>query len=268
MILSVIRIALAVYVGLCVLLVFRQKTYIYIPGKDMAFSPLDVGLEFEAVNLQTVDNESLVAWYVSAEEPDAKTILFCHGNAGDLGSRVDAMRTLHDLGFNIFFFDYRGYGHSTGSPTEGGTYQDARAAWAYLVKERGAPAEKLVIYGRSLGGAVAVRLASEVGVVALVLESTFSSARDMAAGMFPLLPSRLLCRYRYNSHALIDSVNMPVLIAHSREDEMIPFKMGQRLFARAKEPKAFYEGRGGHNEGILESDAEYQEMLKAFVSGE
>lgn len=268
MILSVIRIALAVYVGLCVLLVFRQKTYIYIPGKDMAFSPLDVGLEFEAVNLQTVDNESLVAWYVSAEEPDAKTILFCHGNAGDLGSRVDAMRTLHDLGFNIFFFDYRGYGHSTGSPTEGGTYQDARAAWAYLVKERGVPAEKLVIYGRSLGGAVAVRLASEVGAVALVLDSTFSSARDMAAGMFPLLPSRLLCRYRYNSHALIDSVNMPVLIAHSREDEMIPFTMGQRLFAKAREPKVFYEGHGGHNEGILESDAEYQRILKAFVSGE
>lgn len=265
MIFSVIRIALAVYIGMCVLLVIRQKSYVFIPSREVTYSPLNVGLHFETVQLRTADGESLEAWFVPVGDPDAMTVLFCHGNAGNMGNRVHALRVLHDLGLNALVFDYRGYGNSSGSPTENGTYRDARAAWDYLVLQRGIRPSRVVLYGRSLGGAVATWLANNVDAAGLVLDSAFSSAEDMAAKMFPLLPGRLLCRFRYDSLSLIAGVGMPVMITHSRDDELIPFDMGRRLHAAAAEPKFLHEARGGHNDGILESDAEYQKRLADFI---
>jgi len=265
---SVARIGIAVYVGSCLLVLFRQSRYVYYPDKNVDILPSQMGMAFEDVSLRTGDGETLGGWFVPAATSNASTatVLFCHGNAGDMGDRVGSIRTFHDLGFNVMIFDYRGYGTSSGKPTEKGTYLDAAAAWGYLVKERGTAPDRIVIFGRSLGGAVAARLAAQVKPGALILESTFTSARDMAAQMFPYLPVRWLARFRYDTLAAIKDVRCPVLVSHSRQDEMIPFSHGRRIFGAANEPKKFVECIGGHNDGGLDISPDYQKELKDFVS--
>jgi len=264
---SCLRIGVAVYVGLCLLVVFRQSRYVYYPGSAVTLTPADIQLGFESVLLQTDDNEQVAAWFVPVSEDwrNAPTLLFCHGNAGNMSDRLGSIQTFHRLGLNVFIFDYRGYGESSGRPTEAGTCLDARAAWDYLRREQSIPAERIVVFGRSLGGVVATWLAGQVTPGALVAESSFTSARDMAATMFPLLPSRLLCRFRYDTLAMIRTVTCPVLLAHSRDDEMIPFTHAQRLFDAAGEPKRLVEMGGGHNAGGLDADGIYQGELKEFL---
>jgi fermentation-respiration switch protein FrsA (DUF1100 family) len=160
--------------------------------------------------------------------------------------------------------EYRGYGKSSGKPTEKGTYADAMAAWTYLTETRGTSADSIVVYGRSLGGAVAAWLAAQVRPAALAIDSTFTSAPDMAKRMFAYLP-RFICRFRYDTRAQLGNVACPVFVAHSRQDEMIPFEHGRLLFDAAPEPKTFLELNGGHNAGGLENSDSYQRALHAFV---
>jgi fermentation-respiration switch protein FrsA (DUF1100 family) len=172
-------------------------------------------------------------------------VLFCHGNAGNVSHRLDTLQFFRSLGLGTLIFDYRGYGRSDGSPSEKGTYRDAEAAWRHLVEQRQIPPERIVILGRSLGGAVAARLAADQRPGALVVESAFTSVPDLAARMFPVYPVHLLARIRYNTLKWIRRVHCPVLVVHSRDDEMIPFRHGRRLFEAAPEPKEFLELRGG-----------------------
>lgn len=264
---SIVRIAAAVYIGLAIVVYLRQAAYVYFPTKDITADPAITGLVFEDIRIPTTDGETLAGWFVPAPAgvADAPVILFCHGNGGNIGGRVWLVQAYHTLGLAVLIFDYRGYGESTGKPSEAGTYTDAAAAWDHLVNDRDIAPHRIIALGRSLGGAVAVELATRVRPGALVVESSFTSARDMAAAMFPFLPIRWLCRFRYDNLAAIGNVHCPVLIAHSRSDEAIPFEHGVKVYGAANTPKEFLELNGGHNESGIDGDAAYREAFAAFL---
>ena len=269
--LSVLKIAAAVYVGLCILLFFRQPRMVYFPLARVMQKPSDIGLAYESAALMTADNVRLAGWYVPCAGTRG-TVLMCHGNGGNIGDRLHPIGLFHELGLNVLIFDYRGYGESAGKPSETGTYRDACAAWQYLTEKRNTPPDKIVVFGRSLGGAVAAGLAEcsahaeQVAPAALILEATFTSIPDMGVRLYPWLPIRLLCRYRYNTLARLERIHCPVLIAHSRDDEMIPFAHGQKLFAAARDPKTFCELTGDHNEGEVLTAPAYRRALDAFLT--
>jgi fermentation-respiration switch protein FrsA (DUF1100 family) len=194
------------------------------------------------------------------------TLLFLHGNAGNISHRLDSIRQFHELGLAVFILDYRGYGESEGSPTETGTYDDATAAWHYLIAQRGIAPRDIVLLGRSLGANIAAELATRTRPGALIMESAFTSVPDMAATIYPWLPVRLLSRYRYDAYKQLAHISCPLLIVHSRDDEIIPFTHGQRLFECAREPKQFLELRGGHNDGFLVTGRDYLEGIGHFLS--
>jgi fermentation-respiration switch protein FrsA (DUF1100 family) len=262
---TALRVGALSYAGLCLYLFLRQSHYVYFPTRDLLATPADVGLDFEDLELRTTDGETIHAWYVPAG-PGAVTLLDCHGNGGNIGDRVATIRLFHDLGLSVLIFDYRGYGRSSGKPGEAGTYRDAEAAWRHLTERRGVPAGEIVVFGRSLGGAVATWLAAEHTPAALIVESAFSSLPDMAQESYPYLPARLFCRFRYDNAARIRQVRCPVLVAHSPEDEMIPFDQGRAVFNAARSPKEFFPLEGDHNGGFLAKGEAYAAGLRTFLT--
>lgn len=254
------------YLGLCFYLWAVQARYMYYPGAAPRLTPGYFNIPFEDISLTTRDGVTLHAWYVAPTPSVEWTVLHCHGNAGSIEDRLDAVKALHDRGLGVLFFDYRGFGSSSGKPTEEGTYADAAAAWRFLVEQRGLQVNRIAVMGESLGGAVAIDLARKVKPGALIVESTFASSPDMAAGMFPFLPARWLCRFQYNSFAKISSLSCPLLLAHGRDDEMIPYAQGRALYDAAPQPKQFVELTGGHNAGgLLMGDPRHRDTLIAFL---
>lgn len=241
-----------------------QANFLYYPERAMSRSPESVGLRYEAVSYCASDGVKISAWWVPAG-PQRAVVLFCHGNAGNISHRLQTISLLNSLGLSVFIFDYRGYGQSEGSPTEEGTYRDARGAWDYLTGVKGVPPSSIIIHGRSLGGSVAAWLARETSPGRLVLESTFSSFRDAARYHCAFPPAYLLFTYRYNTAEYVKGVRCPLLVLHSRDDEVIPFEQGRAVFQAAGEPKAFVEIRGGHNEGFMVSGREYRAALDKFI---
>ena len=263
----VLRIALGVYVGLTVLVFLMQARYLYYPEREISADPSQVNLAYRDVMLDTADGEKIAAWFVpAANEAEAASLLFFHGNAGNISDRLGSIQTFHELGLNVLIIDYRGYGRSSGKPSEKGTRLDAEAAWTYLTGELAIPPERIIIFGRSLGGGVAVSLAASHQPALLVVESSFTSTMDMGQRMFPLLPVHLLCRHRYDSEKTLKSVHCPVLVAHGPDDATIPFAHGRRLHAAANEPKQFVTLQGGHNDGGMDSDRAYQRLLREWVA--
>lgn len=255
------------YAAFALYLFVMQPRLLYypdLPGRELEATPAAVGLAYQEVALQTSDGVRLHAWFIPAGNPRA-TVLFCHGNAGNISHRLDSIRLLHSLGLQVLIFDYRGYGNSEGRPSEAGTYRDVDAAWHYLREIRGLPEAGIILFGRSLGAAVAADLASRTQPAAVILESAFTSVPDMAAGLYPWLPVRLLSRYRYASLDKVARIERPLLVVHSRQDEIIPFAHGERLFARAREPKTFLEISGGHNDAYHTSGKAYTYALSAFL---
>lgn len=266
---SLFSLAAALATGyLCIVgwVYLRQEAMIYQPLPELAGSPVDIGLEYEQAWLKTSDGVDIHGWFVRGPGASRRVLLFCHGNAGNISHRLDSLKIFHELGLPVFIFDYRGFGKSRGKPGERGTSLDAEAAWKHLVEARGFSPREIVIFGRSLGGAVAAHLAAEKDAAALILESTFTSLPDVATRFYPYLPVRLLARHRYETIAHLRHVNCPTLVVHSPEDELIPFAHGRALFAAAPEPKAFLEISGGHNNGFLISGQHYIEGLRAFLN--
>lgn len=260
-----VRIGLGVYLGLGLLLYFRQGHLVYYPTTEITLSPGDVGLAYEDLVCFAEDGERIAGWYVSAPAAPG-TVLVFHGNGGNIGHRLHLIGLIHSLGWDVCIIDYRGYGTSTGRPTEEGTYRDARAVWNYLVTERGLRPNQIVLHGRSLGGAVAAALAAEVHPAGLILESTFTSLPDLGQQLYPYLPVRWLCRFKYDTLARLPAIHCPMLVAHSRQDDMIPFRHGERLFAAAQEPKVFVPLEGGHNDGEDHTDPLYRAALVRFLN--
>jgi fermentation-respiration switch protein FrsA (DUF1100 family) len=260
-------VTVAAFYGLLVIAVyFYQPRLIYfpdVPGRQLDATPEAIGLAFEDVRFKA-DGIVLHGWFIPATD-DAPVVLYCHGNAGNISHRLERLELLHRLGLSVLLFDYRGYGQSEGTPTEQGTYYDASGAWAYLTQTRRIPASRIVIFGESLGGAIAARLASEEQPGALILSSTFTSATDLAAPIYWWLPVRLLSRFKYPTAEYVDRVHAPVLIMHGRDDEIIPYSHGEALFRRAHEPKAFLELLGGHNAGLSMTGAPLANGMRAFL---
>ncbi len=253
------------YIILAGLLFVFQSHYVYFPERVLLTDPGSLRLDFQNVSFETTDGVELSGWFIPSEGARG-VILFCHGNAGNISHRLESIQIFHRLGLDVFIFDYRGYGQSRGKPTERGTYQDAQAAWRYLVEERQVNPSQVIVFGRSLGGAVASCLAQSHRPGALILESTFTSLPDIAATLYPYLPVRLLLRFEYNTAEYLGRVDCPVLIVHSGDDEIMPFSHGRRLFETAREPKKFLEISGTHNEGFITSGKHYEEGLNAFIS--
>jgi uncharacterized protein len=258
---------LAIAYGALVAFVFLiQQQLVYFPnvGREVAATPRAFGLEFDAVTLETRDGEKLAAWWVPAE-PARGVVLIFHGNAGNISHRIDYLAMFHRMGYATLIIDYRGYGQSTGRPSEKGTYRDAEAAWHWLTDKRGLRPEDIVLFGESLGGAVAAWLASRVKPRALVLASTFTSVPDLGAQLYPFLPVRWMSRFSYDTRAALEEVSVPVLVAHSRDDDIVPFSHGQALHEAVRGPRGFLELRGGHNDGFIFMRKEWVLQLAAFL---
>lgn len=262
---SIIGVIITSYVGLTLLLFLFQARFLYFPTAYLVATPADRGLAYETVWLETADGVRISGWFVPAE-PARGVVLFFHGNAGNISHRLESIAFFHRLGLSVLIIDYRGYGQSEGRPGEQGTYLDAEAAWRYLVEERRIAPHQIIFFGRSLGGAVAAALAQTHPPPALILESTFTSVPDMAAQLYPFLPARRLARIHYNTLERLPTLNVPVLIVHSPDDEVIPYDHGRRLFAAARAPKEFLELRGGHNEGFIISAERYEAGLNGFIT--
>ena len=258
-------IAVGGYVIVCGVLWLFQAKILYYPYRTLEFTPRTIGLVYEDVRLTTADDIRIHGWFVPTEK-EKGAVLFCHGNAGNISHRLYTLKLLQSFGLSTFMFDYRGYGESEGKPSEQGTYMDATAAWQYLVKDRQIPSEKIIIFGRSLGGCIAAQLASKQTPAMLILESSFTSVPDMAAEIYPFLPVRLLCRYRYAADEYIQEVNCPVLVIHSPKDEIAPYRLGRELYAAANEPKEFLEIDGTHNDGFMITGEKYTTELEAFIN--
>ena len=254
------------YAALAGCVFITQGSLLYYPqmGREMAATPAAQGLPYEDVSIRTEDGETLNAWWLPAARARGAVVLF-HGNAGNISHRIDYARMFANLGYSTLLVDYRGYGKSTGTPTEEGTYRDALASWHWLGETRGLAARDIVIFGESLGGAVACWLAARHTPRALIVASSFTSVPDLGAELYPFLPVRLMSRFKYDTRACLKAVRAPVLIAHSREDDIIPYAHGERLYAAANEPKQFLVLRGGHNDGFIFTRAEWVAALGAFL---
>ena len=245
------------------------------PSKDVIETPEMLGIKFENIQITTRDNVNLDSWFVPAKDNDLVgkgVILFCHGNGGNISNRISYLPIFRELGLATFLFDYRGYGKSGGTPTEEGTYTDVEAAWQYLTQERQIPPQKIIIYGESLGGAIASYLAQKISqpngnnnAGGLVLASTFTSISDRAAELYPFMPIRFLSRFSYNSIERLPSIKIPVLVIHSIDDEIIPFHHGDCNFQVANQPKKLVKLRGDHNGGFLDSLETYRNGLNEFI---
>lgn len=244
---------------------FFEWKNVYYPTRELAVSPGDLGLEFEDISFVSEDARLLHGWWLPCKNARG-TVLHCHGNAGNISSRLEVAADLLRLQVNVFLFDYRGYGRSRGFPTERGTYADARAAFEVVRARYGdSDTPPVVVHGQSLGGAVAVQLALDRPVRGVIVESTFTSIPDMARHLYPGLPLYHLVHFRYDNAAKIAHVSQPKLIAHSRTDELVPFEMGWRLYELAKEPKEFVSLIGGHNEAGWGSTPEYWSAITKFL---
>jgi fermentation-respiration switch protein FrsA (DUF1100 family) len=265
---TAILITACLVIGYLLLILYvyaRQGSMLYFPSREIVSTPLSIGLFYEELTLRTVDGIDISAWYIPADAA-LGLVLFCHGNAGNISHRIDSIRIFHGLGLGVLIFDYRGYGRSQGSPDEEGTYRDAEAGWDYLVKGLHVRPEKIVIFGRSLGSAVAAEIALRKQAGMLIMESGFTSVPDLGARFFPHLPVGHISRYQNASISKVGRIKIPKLFIHSPDDEIVPYDHGVKLFEQAGEPKEFLRIAGGHNEGFLLSGGPYVEGLKAFLS--
>jgi len=248
--------------------VLFEKRLIYFPFRRLEVTPKELGLRFEEVRLVADDGTALHGWFLPVEGA-RHTVLVCHGNAGNISHRLDRALLMHaKLKTDVFLFDYRGYGLSEGTPDEQGTYRDARAALRYLITERGIDRANLIVFGESLGAAVALQLALEEPVRALVLEAPFTSIGDMARSVPPFLPLGRLLRTRYDNLAKVSGLRVPLLVLHGDRDTTVPFAQGQRLFDAAPEPKRFFAIPGAsHNDTYLIGGDAYWQAWREFLKG-
>jgi len=271
------------YIATVVLIMAFEDKLVYFPAKypDGSWTVQETciheGELFPRVQdcfFSTSDGVRLHGWYctplrcasgVGVPVPSDMVLLWFHGNAGNITHRYDMIRTMMELPVQVFIIDYRGYGKSEGKPSERGLYLDSRGAWDYLVNERRIAPEKIVIFGKSLGGVPAIDLATQADAAGLIVQSSFTSAGDMAATVLPLIP-RFVLHTKMDSLSRIGRVNCPKLFIHSRADEVVPYSQGRRLYDAASERKQFHEVQGStHNSTYIVGGKPYREALRSFI---
>lgn len=259
----ILVVAFSVLFALFLYVRFLEARSLFIPYRNIDQTPEALGFSFQDLKIFETRGIVLNAWYIPGL-PGKDTLLFLHGNGGNISHRLSKIAFFHSLGINILIFDYRGYGLSTGSPSEQGLYQDATASYRYLTESLGIPGERIILYGESLGAAVALELATKVRVKGLILEGAFTSVPDMSRHVFFFIPGFFI-KNKFDSFSKIDKTEAPKLFIHSRNDEIVPFSMGQRLFEKAKEPKAFLEIHGGHNDVSFLTDPTVARKISDFI---
>jgi pimeloyl-ACP methyl ester carboxylesterase len=244
-----------------------QTSHVFAPDRypNGLWSPRAHGLEVEDAWFEAEDGAELHGWWIP--DPCARgTILYCHGNNGNLTNRIDVLNDLKRLGLNLFAFDYRGYGRSVGVPTEAGLFRDVRAAWDHLIAVRALEPTSILLFGHSLGGAVAIDGALHREVAGLVVQSSFTHVRDMARVIYPRVPMHLIARNQFRSIEKVARLAMPKLFIHGDEDQTVPIELGRRLYQSAAAPKEWYEVPGaGHSELHRWGGARYHDCLQKFV---
>ncbi len=266
--LKFILVVAACYGLLVVVVYFMQGRMLYlaeVPGRTLTMTPTNVGMDYQDVSIETTDGVTLHGWFIAGRS--SQVLLFFHGNAGNISHRLDSIGQFQDLGLSVLIIDYRGYGQSEGRTTERGIYRDADAAWRYLIEGRGIVASDIVVFGRSLGASVASRLAAQHQPLALIVESSFTSVPDIAQDIYPWLPARWLSRLSHATRDYVRDVRCPILVVHSRDDEIIPFHHGEAIFASANEPRTLLAIRGTHNDAFLRDERAYIEGLRTFLTG-
>ncbi len=253
------------YFAIVLGLLLCQNRLIFRPTRNFVGYPRDVGLNAEDVFFTTQDEVRLHGWLFVTEQ-EAPYLLFCHGNAGNISDRLLNVKLLLEVPLNVFIFDYRGYGKSEGKPTENGVYTDARAAWDYLHLEIGVPSKQIILFGRSLGGTVALDLALNRSIRCLILESTFVSLKDLVKRVFPYFLFYPFLPSKFRNDEKIDQIDIPVLIIHGRADRTVPWSQGWRLYEMAKEPKEFWlVERAQHTDAFEVDPSGYVGKLRDFV---
>lgn len=256
-----------VLLAVTALMLAFERRLIYFPFRNLELRPSALGLRHEEAVLVAEDGVKLHAWLLPLAGA-RRTVLLCNGNAGNMSYRLDRAREMQRrLGVSVLLFDYRGYGESEGSPDEAGTYRDARAAYTHAVEGKGVAPQDLVLFGESLGAAIAVQIALERPAGALILESAFTSIPDMARAAYPFLPPvRPLIRTRYETLAKVPRLNLPLMVLHGERDEIVPFAQGRRVFEAAGGPKRFFAIPGaGHNDTYRAGGDAYWRALGDFL---
>lgn len=266
---SVVRITLGVVIGATLFLVFSEKRLIYYPSAEVPVTPKALGLPFEEVSIEVEPGVRIHGWFIKAAKEQAlATVLFSHGNAGNIADRLDRVLRWREIGAEFLLYDYRGYGQSTGSPDEEGTYRDGRAAYDYLVKGRGIDPARLVLMGESLGCAVSIQLAIERKAAGLVVEAPFASIAHMANAIYPFLPLGSFIRTRYENVRKIPQLKMPLFVVQGTQDEVIPVAQGKMVFAAAPEPKQYLAVEGAHHNDVYVVGGEvYRKAVSDFIAG-
>lgn len=238
--------------GFFALVRYLESVGVFFPSRDMDLSPSVMGLPWEDVYFKTTDQVTLNGWFFK-DQGAKSTLIFAHGNAGNMSDRLFKVKFFYNLGLNVFIFDYRGYGKSEGKPSEAGVYLDGQGAYDYLQSRGDTDMKNIILYGASIGGTVAIDLATRRNAALLVVESSITNARDMAAIYYPFVPLFFLS-LKFDSINKVRALKVPKLFIHSPDDEVVPFWVGQKLFEAAAGPKEFLKIHGGHNDGSITVD--------------
>lgn len=246
-----------------------ENRIIFQPNTFLERTPRELGLEFEDLYFTAPDGVRLNGWFIPFPASTA-TLVWFHGNAGNMGDRLENIKLLHDFGnVNIFIFDYRGYGRSEGHPSEDGVYLDGEAALDLVKNKTGnAGGRKTILFGRSLGAAIATEIATRVESDGLILESPFISVAEMARVVFPFWLIRPLLRTRFDTREKIQKIKVPLLVLHGDRDDVVPYEQGKQVFEAAPEPKKFFTIPGAaHNDTYIVGGKRYFQQLKEFIDG-
>ncbi len=262
----IVAVIAIIYLVSAVYRFFTQSYDVYHPKKEITATPFDIKLYFEEIVFKSSDGINISGWFIPAGKRK-EIVLFLHGNGGNISKRLALIDYFNrQIGLPVFIIDYRGYGKSGGTPTEEGTYLDAAAAWEYLTGSRKIKPENIIIYGRSLGGPIAAKLAGKVKSRLLILDSTFTSMKDIAAEIYPYLPVRKFFKFNYSTIDYLKEVSCPVLIIHSAGDDYIPFSHAVKLYNTANKPKHFLKIEGTHKNNYIKSKQVFIEGIKSFIS--
>ncbi|HWF17895.1 MAG TPA: alpha/beta hydrolase [Verrucomicrobiae bacterium] len=245
-----------------------EHAQIFHPKREWVTAPGDLGRPFEDVSFAASDGVRLSAWFFPADDGSPRSrfaMLVCHGNGGNISHRLDLCSSFLRTGVNVMLLDYRGYGHSEGKLSEEGTYLDVQAAHHWL-RGRGFEPQNIIVFGESLGGAIACELALREQIGGLILQSTFTNIADIGAELFPWLPVRWLHTIKYDTWKKLPRIHVPVLVTHSRDDTLIHFHHAEKNFAAANEPKMFWETSGGHNYSNISDYDRCVEGIEKFLS--
>ncbi len=261
-----IKIALLIIVLILMFFYIRyfEKRNLYFPLRTIEATPKDVGLDYEDVSFTTKDGVQLSGWFIPAKTPRA-TLIFCHGNAGNISHRLEKIKIFNNLNLEVLIFDYRGYGMSKGTPSENGLYLDAEIVYDYLINVKKTPPQKIIVFGESLGSAVAVDLSYKHDLAGVIVEGGFTSVKDMAKKILPFIPTFIYAS-KFDSLEKIKNIKSPKLIFHSVDDEIVPFELGEKLFHAAAKPKEFVKIQGGHNDTFFISQEVVVKKIDSFIS--